>query len=323
MRQHPALAVIRRLLYGVPLIAFVVALTFVLIRLSPTDPAVLLAGDAPTEEFLKQVRDRYHLDDPIGIQLLSFVGNALRGDFGTSIYFQRPVFELIAQHFPVTLLLTVSSLVVAAALGVTAGVMAASKQGGPADTGITVVSLVGYSMPAFWIGQLLILAFAIGLPWFPSTGMTSARESYEGWEAVVDRLRHMVLPVASLVLFELALISRFTRAAMAQALRQDYVIVARAKGASQRRILWRHALPNALVTVCTVLGLEFGFLLAGSVVTEIVFGWPGLGRLFFDAIFRRDFPLLTGCFIFTSTVVIVVNMATDLLIGVLDPRTLR
>ena len=139
MRQHPALAVIRRLLYGVPLIAFVVALTFVLIRLSPTDPAVLLAGDAPTEEFLKQVRDRYHLDDPIGIQLLSFVGNALRGDFGTSIYFQRPVFELIAQHFPVTLLLTVSSLVVAAALGVTAGVMAASKQGGPADTGITVV----------------------------------------------------------------------------------------------------------------------------------------------------------------------------------------
>jgi peptide/nickel transport system permease protein len=313
----------RRLLLAIPVIVSIVVLTFLLIRLSPTDPAVLLAGDTPAPEFLQAIRAQYHLDEPVPTQLALYVASALRGDLGTSIYFRKPVIDLILAHAPVTLLLTVTSLGIASLLGVALAVSAASRPGTGVDTGVTALSLAGYSMPAFWIGQLLILTFAVWLGWLPSNGMASARESYEGFELLVDRLRHMALPVASLVLFELAIITRFTRAAMVQALRQDYVGVARAKGASATRVLWRHALPNALVTTVTVLGLEFGFLLAGSVVTEIVFGWPGLGRLFFDAIFRRDFPLLTGCFIFTSVVVVMVNMLTDALVSVLDPRTTR
>ena len=318
-----ALTIGKRLAAGVPLLLSVVVLTFVLIRLSPTDPAVLMAGDAPSDEFLQQVRERYQLDKPIHIQLLRYVVSAAQGDFGTSLYFQQPVFDIVLAHFPVTFLLTTSSLMIAAMLGVLFGVVAAARQGSAADTGVTVLSLAGYSMPAFWTGQLLILIFSVWLGWLPSNGMTSSRETYEGWELVLDYLRHMALPVTSLVIFEVAMISRFTRAAMVQVLRQDFIITAHAKGASPMRVLWKHALPNALVTTLTVIGLEFGFLLAGSVVTEIAFGWPGLGRLFFDAIFRRDFPLLTGCFIFTSTIVIVVNMITDIAIGILDPRTLR
>lgn len=313
----------RRLLLAVPVVVAIVVLTFMLIRLSPTDPAVLLAGDAPAPEFLRTIRAQYHLDEPVSTQLALYVGSALRGDLGTSIYFRKPVAELIAAHAPVTLVLTATSLAIASLIGVALAVFAASRPGTAVDTGVTALSLAGYSMPAFWIGQLLILTFAVWLGWLPSNGMGSARESFEGFELFADRLRHMVLPVTSLVLFELAIVTRFTRAAMVQALRQDYVGVARAKGASAARVLWRHALPNALVTTVTVLGLEFGFLLAGSVVTEIVFGWPGLGRLFFDAIFRRDFPLLTGCFIFTSVVVVLVNMVTDAVVSVLDPRTTR
>jgi peptide/nickel transport system permease protein len=313
----------RRVAGGLPLILAVVVLTFILIRLSPTDPAILMAGDAPSEEFLKQVRERYQLDKPIGVQLLSFIGAAMKGDFGTSVYFQEPVFDIILSHFPVTLLLTVSSLIIASGLGVLLGVVAAANKGGKIDTAATLATLAGYSMPTFWMGQLLIIAFSVHLGWLPSNGMTSTREDYQGWALVLDYMRHMALPVLSLVLFEVAMIGRFTRAAMVQALNQDFITTAYAKGAGRQRVLWRHALPNALVTTITVIGLEFGFLLAGSVVIEIAFGWPGLGRLFFDAIFRRDFPLLTGCFIFTSTIVIVVNMVTDVLIGFIDPRTQR
>lgn len=320
---HLAMAIGRRMMMAVPVVMAIVVLTFVLIRLSPTDPAVLLAGDAPAPEFLEKIRTQYHLDEPVPKQLAIYVGSALQGDLGTSIYFRKPVTELILAHAPVTFLLTLTSLAIASVIGVSLAVLAASRPATAADTAVTTLSLAGYSMPAFWIGQLLILAFSVWLGWLPSNGMGSARESFEGFEWLVDRVRHMVLPVTSLVLFELAIVTRFTRAAMVQALRQDYVTVARAKGASPARVLWRHALPNALVTTVTVLGLEFGFLLAGSVVTEIVFGWPGLGRLFFDAIFRRDFPLLTGCFIFTSVMVVLANMITDALVSVLDPRTAR
>ncbi|WP_342132337.1 ABC transporter permease [Hydrogenophaga sp. OTU3427] len=320
---HLVMAIGRRVMMAIPVVMAIVVLTFVLIRLSPTDPAVLLAGDAPAPEFLERIRAQYHLDESIAKQLTIYVASALQGDLGMSIYFRKPVIELILEHAPVTFLLTISSLVMASAIGVSLAVLAASRPGTPTDTAVTALSLAGYSMPAFWIGQLLILTFSVWLGWLPSNGMGSTRETFEGFELFLDRIRHMALPVTSLVLFELAIVTRFTRAAMVQALRQDYVAVAHAKGASPARVLWRHALPNALVTTVTVLGLEFGFLLAGSVVTEIVFGWPGLGRLFFDAIFRRDFPLLTGCFIFTSVMVVLANMITDALVTVIDPRTAR
>ncbi|MCC7346037.1 MAG: ABC transporter permease [Variibacter sp.] len=317
------LLILRRLALGVPLVLIIVVLTFLLTRLAPGDPALLLAGDAPTPEFLAQVRAEYDLDKPMLQQLATYVVRAAQGNLGTSIYFGVPVTQLILQHFPVTLLLTCLSMFCASALGILLGVVAADKRDSPVDALVSGASLLGFSIPIFWLGQLLVLLFAVTLNILPAGGMSSARVTYYGFDHVLDVARHLVLPVTTLMLFEMAMITRFTRAAMIEALGKDYVTVAYAKGATHRRVLWRHALPNALVTSVTIIGLEFGVLLAGAVVTEIIYGLPGLGRLFFDSIFRRDFQLMTGCFIFASTAVVVVNIITDIVVATLDPRVGR
>jgi peptide/nickel transport system permease protein len=317
------LLVLRRLAMGVPLILIIVVFTFTLTRLAPGDPALLLAGDAPTPEFLAQVRAEYGLDKPLWQQLATYIVRAAQGNLGTSIYFGRPSLELILQHFPVTLLLTCVSMFFASLLGVFLGVVAADKRDTSIDAAVSGASLIGFSIPIFWLGQLLVLLFAVTLDLLPAGGMSSARVTYYGFDHILDVARHLVLPVTTLMLFEMAMITRFTRAAMIEALGKDYVTVAYAKGATHRRVLWGHALPNALVTTVTVIGLEFGVLLAGAVVTEIIYGLPGLGRLFFDSIFRRDFQLMTGCFIFASAAVIVVNIITDIVVAALDPRVGR
>jgi peptide/nickel transport system permease protein len=314
---------LRRALLAVPLVFAVVALTFFFIRLAPGDPAQILAGDAPTPEFLAQVRAEYGLDQPVWTQFLAFLAKALTGDFGTSLYSKQPVFTVILERFPATVLMTGTAMIVASIVGILVGVASAKRAGSHADTLISSASLLGYSMPGFWVGQLLVLLFSVSLDWFPATGMEAARASYTGWRHVEDVAWHMVLPVTTLALFLLTMIARFTRAAMIDALDQDYVLVAEAKGASRNRILWHHAFRNACVTTITVIGLEFGAVLAGAVVVEIVFGWPGLGRLFYDAIYRRDFPLLTGAFMFSSLIVIAVNMVSDVACALLDPRIRR
>lgn len=314
---------LRRLLLALPLVLAVVAFTFFLIRLAPGDPAAILAGEAPTPEFLAQVRADYGLDLPAWHQFVAFLGKAMTGDFGTSIYSKQPVFAVILERFPATALLAGTAMVVASAIGILLGAASATRAGSRTDALISAASLVGYSLPGFWVGQLLILLFAVSLNWLPAGGMVAARASYTGWRHVEDVAFHMVLPVATLSVFLLTMIARFTRAAMVEALDQDYVLVAEAKGASQRRVLWNHAFRNAAVTTVTVVGLEFGMVLAGAVVVEIVFSWPGLGRLFYDAIHRRDFPLLTGAFMFSSLVVIVVNMVSDIGCALLDPRIRR
>jgi peptide/nickel transport system permease protein len=314
---------LRRVLLAVPLVFAVVALTFFFIRLAPGDPAQILAGDAPTAEFLAQIRAEYGLDRPVWTQFLAFLGKALTGDFGTSLYTKQPVFSVILERFPATVLMTGTAMVVASIIGILVGVSSAKRAGSHADTLISSASLLGYSMPGFWVGQLLVLLFAVSLDWFPATGMQAARASYTGWRHIQDVAWHMVLPVTTLSVFLLTMIARFTRAAMIDALDQDYVLVAEAKGASRNRILWHHAFRNACVTTITVIGLEFGAVLAGAVVVEIVFGWPGLGRLFYDAIYRRDFPLLTGAFMFSSLIVIAVNMVSDVACALLDPRIRR
>ena len=314
---------LRRVLLAVPLVFAVVALTFFFIRLAPGDPAQILAGDAPTAEFLAQVRAEYGLDRPVWTQFLAFLGKALTGDFGTSLYTKQPVFTVILERFPATALMTGTAMIVASIIGILVGVSSAKRAGSHADTLISGASLLGYSMPGFWVGQLLVLLFAVSLDWFPATGMQAARASYTGWRHIEDVAWHMMLPVTTLAVFLLTMIARFTRAAMIDALDQDYVLVAEAKGASRNRILWHHAFRNACVTTITVIGLEFGAVLAGAVVVEIVFGWPGLGRLFYDAIYRRDFPLLTGAFMFSSLIVIAVNTVSDVTCAILDPRIRR
>jgi peptide/nickel transport system permease protein len=321
--RHLASLLLRRAALALPLIVAVMTLTFFLIHLAPGDPAYILAGDSPSPEFLARIRAEYGLDRPLGAQYVSFLMKAATGDFGTSIYFHRPVFAVILERFPATVLLTGTAMIIASLLGILLGVTAAKHAGTRMDVLISTVSLVGYSVPGFWIGQLLILFFAVQLDWLPAGGMTAARVSYTGWRHISDVATHMVLPVATLTVFLLTMIARFTRTAMVEALDQDYILVAEAKGASPRRVLWNHAFRNAVVTTVTVIGLEFGAVLAGAVIIEIVYGWPGLGRLFYDAIYRRDFPLLTGAFMFSSIIVIAVNTVSDAICAMLDPRTRR
>ena len=314
---------IRRLLLAVPLVLAVVTLTFFMVRLAPGDPAVILAGESPSPAFLAQVRAEYGLDQPLWWQFVAYLRKAATGDFGTSIYFRRPVFAVIWERFPATALLTGSAMVVASFAGIGLGVAAARRAGTRADTAISAATLVGYSVPGFWIGQLLVMFFAVQLDWLPASGMTAARASHTGLAHVADVAAHLVLPMTTLAVFLLTMIARFTRAAMVDALGQDFVLVARAKGAGAGRVIWHHAFRNAVVTTVTVIGLEFGAVLAGAVVTEIVFGWPGLGRVFYDAINRRDFPLLTGSFIFSAVIVIAVNTISDVACALLDPRIRR
>ena len=320
MPRHLVWLLVRRALLALPLVFAVVTLTFFLIHLAPGDPALILAGDAPSPELLARIRAEYGLDQSLPEQYVSFLSKAATGDFGTSIYFHKPVFAVILDRFPATVLLTGTAMIVASGLGIFLGVAAAKHAGTHVDALISALSLVGYSVPGFWIGQLLILLFAVQLDWLPAGGMTAVRASYTGWRHVSDVAWHMILPVITLTVFLLTMIARFTRTAMIEALGQDFIRVAEAKGASPRRVLWNHAFRNAVVTTVTVIGLEFGAVLAGAVIVEIVYGWPGLGRVFYDAIYRRDFPLLTGSFMFSSIIVIAVNTVSDAVCALLDPR---
>jgi peptide/nickel transport system permease protein len=312
-----------RLLFAVPLILVVVTLTFLLIQAAPGDPAVLLAGDAPSPELVARIRAEYNLDRSVPEQLGIYLWRALQFDFGRSIYFQRPVIEVILEKVPATLLLAGTAMAIASIFGIALGIWAASARGTSTDSLVSGVSLLGYSIPTFWLGQLLILLFAVVWTALPTGGMVATRVRYVGLDHVLDVAQHLVLPAVSLAAFELGLIARFTRSAMIDAMNRDYALVAFAKGAQRLRVLWLHAFPNAVITTITVIGLEFGVLLAGAVVTETVFSWPGIGRLFYEAVFRRDFPLLSGLFIFASASVICVNLVTDLLCAIIDPRITR
>ncbi|MDB5577962.1 MAG: dppB [Bradyrhizobium sp.] len=309
-----------RMVLAVPLLLAVVLLAFALIHLAPGNPAFILAGDSPTPKMLAKITAEYGLDKPMWRQLVSFLGHAAHGDLGSSIYYKRPAIQIIMERVPATLLLTVTAMVLSTIVGVLLGVYSAVRAGSRTDTTIGMVSLMGYSMPAFWLGQLLIMFFAVRLKLLPTLGMTSSRPVEPGMPHLLDLAGHLILPVLTLMPLLVTTIMRYTRTAMIGALGREYVVVARAKGISPQRVLWNHAFRNASVATVTIVGLEFGSVLAGVVVIEIVFAWPGLGRLFYDAIFRRDFPLMIAAFIFSSFVVIVVNGITDVICALIDPR---
>ncbi|WP_417211570.1 ABC transporter permease [Antarctobacter sp.] len=310
-----------RLVAAIPLILLVVTLTFFLIRLAPGDPAYALAGgDAPSDAYLESVRQSYGLDQPLLTQYLTYLKKAASLDFGQSIYYRRPVFEVILDRFPATLLLAGAAMVLATIVGVLLAVWSAHKPGSFRDGMITSVALVGFSVPVFWVGQLMILAFAIQLGWFPVGGYDNPRMGYTGLSHVMDVAHHMVLPTLALALYLMAMITRITRTSMIDVLGRNYVNVARAKGVSPAAVTWFHAFRVAVVSTITIVGVEFGTVIIGAVLTETIFSWPGLGRLFYDAILKRDFPLLTGSFIFTAVMVVVVNALTDVLCAIADPR---
>lgn len=311
---------VRRMLQTIPLLFGVIALTFVLVHVSPGDPVHILGGDGGDAAYYASMRAKFGLDRPLPEQLVIYFGSALHGDFGYSYVQRRPVFDVIADRIPATALLMLSALFISTLLGVFLGTVAARRLNRPPDHAITIATLVGGATPAFWLGQVLVLVFAAGLGWFPVQGMTSARGVAPGIDAVLDLLRHLVLPVATLGFLQLALITRITRNGLVDALREEYIRTAYAKGLRPSTIVWRHALRNVLLPIVTVVGSHFGTLLTGAVLTEIIFAWPGLGRLLFDATTSRDYPLLMAMFIVASISVIAANLLTDIAYTALDPR---
>jgi len=312
--------ILGRLLQAVPLVLGILVLTFVLIHLAPGDPIYALAGQSGDAAYYAAMRAKFGLDLPLAEQLGIYLLNALHGDFGYSYTHSQPVFAVIADRIPATLLLMLPAVALSSGLGVWLGVQCAAHPDGPADHAIVTGTLLGAAVPAFWLGQILVIFFAAGLGLFPVEGMSTARGSPTGLAGALDVLHHMVLPVLTLATLQLTLVTRLTRAGLRDALTEDYVRTGLAKGLNGVQVLLRHALPNALLPVVTLVGGQFGTLLTGAVLTEIIFAWPGLGRLLYDATLARDYPLLMGIFLLASVSVIIANLIVDLLYGWLDPR---
>lgn len=307
----------RRLAAGVLLIAAVASFTFVLVSAAPGDTAQVLAGQSGADPgYLELLRERLGLDRPLPYQIASYLGKLAQGDLGFSVVQSRPVLELILDRFGASLLLAVTALVIATLGGIGLGVLAAVRHGRPLDAAISVGSLLAYSVPVFWLGQLLVALFAVRLHWLPAGGMRTAT----GESGVLDVVRHLILPACTLATLLLALLVRLTRTAMVEALQEDYVTAARAKGLAESRVVLRHALRAALRPVVTVLTGYFGAVLTGAVLVETVFVWPGLGRLVYDSVLARDTPTLAGLLVFSAVVIFVANLLTDVVYRLLDPR---
>lgn len=313
---------IRRLLQAVPVVLAILVLNFLLLHLAPGDAAQVLAGEAgaATPEYMAQLRARFGLDQPLAVQLLLYVKQMLVLDLGFSFRHGMPVLELILARLGPTLLLMLTTFVVSVGVGVALGLLAAARAGGWRDTLISILALVAYATPLFWVGLMLIVIFSVKLGWLPTSGMETVGAFHEGWARVVDVARHLILPALSLSLFYLALYVRLMRAAVLEQSGMDYVTTARAKGLNETRITLTHVLRNAVLPVVTVAGVQAGGLLGGSVVVESVFAWPGLGLLAFQSLFARDFNLLLGIFFLSACLVVALNLVVDLVHTVLDPR---
>jgi peptide/nickel transport system permease protein len=311
---------IKRFIQAIPAIIVVLLVNFFIVRFAPGDPAQLIAGEGATEEQVALIRHTLGLDRPLLDQLTTYFQNMVVGNLGYSFLEMRPVSSIILERIVNTLMLVLAALTIAVVLGVTLGVLGASKPYSLLDSSVTVIALTGYAMPAFWVAQMLLIGLAVLFPIFPAGGMTSLRESLAGWAYVVDVLWHMVLPVVTLFLVYVAEQFRFTRGSMLEVLSQDYITTARCKGVSERWVLFKHALRNALLPLVTVTGLRMGSVFTGAVLVEIVYGWPGVGRLMYDSVFSRDYPVILGCFVFISIFVIVGAFITDILYAILDPR---
>ena len=311
-----------RLLQAVGLVFAVIVLNFMLVHLAPGDPVETIAGASGgmSPELMAQLRTQYGLDRPLVVQLGVYLGKILSGDFGYSYFFNLPVAALIIDRIPATLLLVLSSVLTAFVVGTALGVLSSRKPNGLLSQSITVLSLVGFAAPVFWTGIMLVILFASVLPILPVSGMRSVDTSGGGWRDLVDVLWHLVLPTVTLALVYLAQYSRLARSSMLDVLGSDFIRTARAKGLADRVVLYKHALRNAVLPVVTVLGLQFGNVLAGAILVETVFNWPGLGRLAFESVLRRDYPTILGVLVFSSIVVIVMNLLTDLAYRLIDPR---
>jgi len=297
---------LRRLLLAIPTLAGVLVVVFLLLYVAPGDPVQEMVGERADAETIARLRRELRLDDPIYVQFAHYAGGVMKGDLGTSYITGRPILRDIAERFPKTLLLAASAMVLAAVLGITIGVVSARFPGGWLDRISLGAAYLGISFPVYWVGLLLILLFAVTLRWLPPSGYGS--------------IEYLVLPALALGSRSIAFLARVTRSSMLEVLGSDFVRTARAKGLVERAVVVRHALRNALIPVITVLGLDFGYYLTGSILTETIFSWPGLGRYVVNAISRRDLPAIQGSVLFLSVVFVAVNLLTDLAYAKADPR---
>jgi peptide/nickel transport system permease protein len=311
-----------RLLQIIPAVIFIMIILFIIVHLAPGDPVYLLAGNVAftPPAVLQQIRVQFGLDKPLYVQLFVYLANVAQGNLGYSYYYHTSVVNLILQKMPLTLLLVGGSLLYSTTIGVILGVASGSKPYTFRDTAITVSSLVLYSIPFFWLGEVLILIFSIYLGLLPTGGWVTVEANNKGLNLVIDILRHLILPAVTLGTYNLALTTRIMRGNLIQTIRQDFIKTARSKGLDEGKILYRHALRNSILPVVTLVGLNLGNVLGGAVVLETVFSWPGAGQLLVDSIFRLDYPVLMGVFFFSAVFVLFANLVTDIVYTLIDPR---
>ncbi|MCL0078240.1 ABC transporter permease [Dehalococcoidia bacterium] len=298
--------ILRRLLLTIPVLIGVSLLVFSMIRLVPGCPAVAIAGVHASPEFVEHIRQEFGLDKPMYVQYFRFMGRLLQGDLGISTHSRRPVVVEIWDRFPNTVELTIASLAIASLLGIGAGIVSATRRYSIFDNASMLIALFGISMPVFWLGLMLMLIFSVVLGWLPAVGRGTI------W--------HLILPAITLGAASAAIFARMTRSSMLEVLHQDFITTARAKGLRERIVIYKHALKNALIPVVTIIGLRFGTLLSGAVLTETVFAWPGVGRLMVDSIMARDYPVVQGTVLLLAGTFVFVNLFVDILYSFLDPR---
>ena len=314
--------IVQRISYALILLLAVLVLNFALMYLAPGDIADTIAGDmgGANAEVMAEIRRSYGLDRPVWEQLVSYLWNVVQLDLGYSYFFNTSVVSLLAERVPATLLLVVSAQILAIFVGVLLGVVAARRPNGLTSHAVTLLALFGFSAPVFWTGIMLLIAFSLLVPLFPVAGMQDVTIDGGAWVKMVDVAHHLVLPTITLASIFLALYSRLCRASMLEVLGSDYIRTARAKGLSDRQVVVKHALKNALNPVVTLAGLQFSAVVSGAVLVETVFSWPGLGTLALQSILARDTPTILGILFFSSLVVVVANLLTDLALRLIDPR---
>ena len=324
----------KRLLMLIPVLLGVSILAFSLIRLAPGDPAIIMAGDHASPQIISAIREKYGLDKPLTTQYWVWLKQILHGVLGRSIVSNEFVAKDILERFPNTFELTIFSMVLAIIIGSIAGIISASKQYSALDYTTMGVALFGVSMPVFWLGIMLMMIFGVWLRWLPIGGRIDIAISLQrvtgfylldsiitvNFKAFISSLRYLILPSVALSTIPMAIIARVTRSSMLEVLRQDFIRTERAKGLSERMVIYKHAVRNAMIPVITVIGLNFGLLLAGAILTETVFSWPGIGRYVVDAVNMRDYPVVQGCVLFFASMFVIVNLITDIVYVYIDPR---
>lgn len=326
--------IINRLLQIIPVIIGVTIIAFTLIHLAPGDPVRTMLGQHASQQEIEEIRIKYGLDQPLYVQYFIWLGDVLQGDLGRSILTHEQVSVEIASRFPNTIELAIAAMIFATLIGVLAGIISATKQYSAVDYTVMGIALFGISMPVFWLGIMLMMIFGVALGWLPIGGRIDLLIPFTrltgfmildsiitlNGEALVSVIRHLILPAIALGTIPMAIIARTTRSSMLEVLRQDFIRTERAKGLSERKVIYKHAIRNAMVPVVTVIGLNFGLLLSGAILTETVFSWPGVGRLVVDAVYARDYPLVIGCILVFALVFVFVNLLTDLIYTYIDPR---